>query len=125
MGPVTPAAFNRVIRDRLQEIRRRLAAKGKEYARGDRLSNFKVAAAFQGVTPERALMGMLAKHLVSIADLVGDGERGVVHPPQVWDEKIGDAIAYLVLLDALRIEEAGCGHLREHVGACPGSDRHG
>ena len=101
---MTPQQFNVVLSVRLQKTRALLAKKGKEYAREDRLSNFKKAAALMGGRPEAACFGFLAKHLVSIADLVGDLEGGLEAPLPMWEEKIGDAVAYLVLLEALVTE---------------------
>ena len=60
-----------------------LTAKAAEYATdGDRLHNFKVAAAVQGISPTAALAGMMAKHTVSVYDMIGDGE---VHPMELWE----------------------------------------
>lgn len=42
---MTPEQFDSVLSERLSDIRHVLGAKGQEYARGDRLSNFKRAAA--------------------------------------------------------------------------------
>lgn len=100
------AAFDQILAKRLKTTRELLASKGKEYAREDRLSNFKKAAALMGGTPERACFGFLAKHLVSVADLVADLEGGVDTPLPMWQEKIGDAVAYLVLLEALLLERS-------------------
>lgn len=73
--------------------------KAKEYATGgDRLHNFKVAAAVQGISPTAALAGMMAKHTVSVYDMVGSGED---YPMELWEEKIKDSINYLFLLWAL------------------------
>lgn len=85
-----------------------LMQKAKEYATdGDRLHNFKVAAAVQGVTPMQALAGMMAKHTVSVYDMVGTGES---YPLSLWEEKIKDSINYLFLLWAMVQEESieGC-----------------
>lgn len=80
-----------------------LTAKAAEYATdGDRLHNFKVAAAVQGISPTAALAGMMAKHTVSVYDMIGDGE---VHPMELWEEKIKDSINYLFILWALLHEE--------------------
>ena len=79
-------------------------AKGNEYARGDRLSNFKKAAAVLNGTPESALRGFLVKHLVSIFDMIDDLDSGVHHPMEKWMEKLGDNVAYLILLSALITE---------------------
>lgn len=80
-----------------------LGDKAKEYADDtDRLRNFKIAASLQGSTPRQALGGMLAKHLVSVYDLINDVECAPTH---IWDEKLTDALNYLLLLRALTVEE--------------------
>jgi hypothetical protein len=86
-------------RDRIVQI---LGAKAKEYATGeDRLHNFKVAARMAGVTPEEALMGMDLKHRVCIEDMV---KGRIPLTREMIDEKLGDHINYMVLLEALLIE---------------------
>ena len=81
-----------------------LLQKAKEYATdGDRLHNFKVAAAVQGITPVQALAGMMAKHTVSVYDMAGTGMQ---YPVDLWEEKIKDSINYLFLLWALVQESA-------------------
>ena len=80
-----------------------LRNKAKEYATdGDRLHNFKVAADVQGISPTAALAGMMAKHTVSVYDMIGTGK---VYPLDLWEEKIKDSINYLFLLWALLNEE--------------------
>ena len=81
-----------------------LMEKGREYAEDneDRLEHFKKAATLQGIDPKAALMGMLSKHLVSVADMSGSGKK---YPLHQWGEKITDSINYLVLLAALIQEE--------------------
>lgn len=78
-----------------------LTRKTKEYTgdNADRLSAFKAAAALQSCTPERALAGMLAKHIVSLYDMCY--AENTVFRPEEWDEKITDSINYLVLLRAI------------------------
>lgn len=93
-----------------------LNRKGKEYAPGeDRLQNFKDAGELQSISPEQALFGMLAKHLVSLADMCrgvtlldGPGAPvGTGKPQEVWEEKLTDAYNYLFLLEALLKERYG------------------
>jgi hypothetical protein len=91
-----------------------LSEKAPEYVdvNKDRLSNFKKAAALQGMTPEQALFGMLAKHLVSLSEMVGNPNDD---RPK-WEEKITDARNYLYLLEVLLIERFGwpvCPNLKE------------
>lgn len=80
-----------------------LIKKGKSYSSDeDRLHNFRVAAALQGISEKEALAGMLAKHLVSVFDMVKTDEtRPRPYSSTVWDEKIGDAINYLLILRAM------------------------
>lgn len=78
--------------------------KKKEYTGDsqDRLSAFKVAAAMQGCSSERALAGMMAKHIVSLYDMCyADSET---FDMATWDEKITDSLNYLFLLRAV-VEE--------------------
>ena len=65
----------------------------------DTLGAFKAAAALQHTTPQRALAGMLAKHIVSLYDMCFAEE--VVYPMDTWDEKITDSLNYLFLLKAI------------------------
>lgn len=97
--------FGRVLEERLSECQRVLGVKAGEYAFGDRLHNFKQAAALQGVSPFAALGGMMAKHTVSVYDCIKKSESGEDIPKAMWEEKIGDHINYLLLLWAM-VEES-------------------
>ena len=97
--------FSRCFESRVDLCRRVLIGKNVDYARGgDKLHNFKMAAEMEGVTPEQALRGMLLKHWQSLRDMTNDLDRGMFHPMDIWEEKLGDALNYLFLLRAL-IEE--------------------
>lgn len=96
--------FNQIVEDRIRTIRTVLASKGKEYGRGDRLHNFKRSAAFMQCAPESACFAFAMKHFTSVADMVNDLETGVQPSEEMAAEKVGDAINYLVLLEALLIE---------------------
>lgn len=99
------ADFDAIVERRLDLIRKTLVVKGREYMRGDdRLSNFVNGAKLLRCTPERALLGYLAKQAVSIIDFVYDAESGVQRTQAEWDEKIGDCINYLILLEAVAVE---------------------
>lgn len=74
-----------------------LNAKRKEYAQGSDFHNFEVTAKITGGTPEQALAGMMAKHTVSIYDMIRSGDQ----PIEKWQEKIGDHINYLLILWAM------------------------
>lgn len=82
-----------------------LLVKSGEYAENnaDRLAAFKQAAALERTTPQRALFGMVAKHLVSLQNM---SDRKIKdYPLERWNEKIGDTINYLLLLKGLVDEE--------------------
>lgn len=84
-----------------------LQRKTKEYTgeNTDRLSAFKTAAALQNGTPQQALAGMLAKHIVSLYDMCFSEEMS--YSLDTWNEKITDSLNYLFLLKAIVKEEHG------------------
>lgn len=97
--------FDMTIDKRIEDCKRVLGVKASEYATSDRLHNFKVAAVLQHESPIKALGGMMAKHTVSVYDLIEAVNRGENIPLELWDEKIGDHINYLLLLWAAIVEE--------------------
>ena len=107
---MTSERFNRVLDSVIKKCTDTLGKKAEEYATNDRLHNFKTAASLLNCSPIMALTGMMAKHTVSVYDLIQEHEQGVYIPQELWDEKIGDSINYLILLSALITEEKeeGC-----------------
>ena len=100
---MTSGVFNQHLQHMQKVTVETLMNKAQEYATdGDRLHNFKVAADVQGISPTAALAGMMAKHTVSVYDMIGTGE---VYPLELWEEKIKDSINYLFLLWAFLHEE--------------------
>lgn len=99
---MTAQEFDAILGRRLEKTRLVLSVKAGEYATGaDRLHNFKRAAELTRTTQAKALLGMLAKHLVSVVDVVEAHDTESLAPGAVIDEKIGDAVNYLVLLEAV------------------------
>lgn len=96
--------FNAVLGNTIDKCINTLVVKASEYATEDRLHNFKIAAELQHCTPITALAGMMSKHTVSVYDLIQKNEQGAYISPEMWAEKIGDSINYLILLSAL-VEE--------------------
>ena len=94
--------FNDYITQELAYCCRLLIDKNEEYAEAneDRLEAFKHAAAFERSTPQRALMGMLTKHLISL-EVMTEKEKITAYPMNKWGEKITDALNYRLLLGAL------------------------
>lgn len=95
--------FDKILKLRINKIQQVLELKATEYAtNNDRLHNFKTAANEFGGTAEEACKGYMLKHWMSIRDMIV-GERPVTK--EMIDEKIGDAINYLILLEAILIEK--------------------
>ena len=97
--------FENVINNRIETCKSVLCSKAEEYATDDRLHNFKMAGKLQKCTPVKALGGMMSKHTVSVYDLIDDYEQGKAISKEMWAEKIGDSINYLLLLTALLEED--------------------
>ena len=101
--------FEKILNERIDQTRATLQKKRAEYAPdgGDRLHNFKRAAKMLQCTQATALVGMWAKHLISILDIVDDVERGGMPSLLLIEEKIGDSINYQILLEAALKEACG------------------
>lgn len=96
--------FDKVLKEQLERCSDILSSKAAEYAsNSDRLHNFRLAAALEETTPCKALGGMMAKHTVSIYDLIRHAQPDT--PLEIWNEKITDHINYLILLKAIIEEE--------------------
>jgi hypothetical protein len=95
--------FEECIENRIRNIREVLSIKAKEYATDtNRFHNFDVGARILNTTPEAALQGMMLKHIVSILDLVHWASTNEdMLTESIIDEKIGDTINYLLLLEGL------------------------
>jgi len=95
--------FDEIVERRTQKIVETLTTKAKEYAADDdRFHNFNVAARIAGTTPEKALKGMMLKHIVSVFDLIEWSYIDEGRPNEaIIDEKIGDTINYLILLEGM------------------------
>ena len=101
--------FNVMLEKRIEATKKVLASKNKEYASDiDKLHNFKRAGAMENCTSEKALVGMWAKHIISLLDMVDKIEAAqkiqsldLTITKEMLEEKIGDAVNYLILLEAL------------------------
>ena len=105
---ITQNEVNAVFDEQVRLCADTLKRKTKEYTGDDpdRLGAFKAAAALQHTTPQRALAGMLAKHIVSLYDMCFAEET--VYPMDTWDEKITDSLNYLFLLKAISLNLLPC-----------------
>lgn len=99
------STFNKVTSERIKKCLDVMCSKSDEYStENDKLHNFKVAGELQGCSDIKALGGMMCKHTVSVYDLINDFESGKEISLALWDEKIGDSINYLLLLNAMVVE---------------------
>ena len=102
-----PIEFEMILQERIRKIKEVLGHKAGEYARGeDRLHNFKRVAEVKRTNAADACIDGFCKHLVSILDMVDDHRKGQAWVIPIWEEKIGDAINYLILLEAIIKEKA-------------------
>ncbi|MBE9571981.1 MAG: hypothetical protein IMF11_15230 [Proteobacteria bacterium] len=64
----------------------------------DRLHNFKSVGAMKKETPQKALWGMVAKHIIATQDMIDSGKT----PTAGWiNEYLGDIHNYMHLLEAI------------------------
>lgn len=102
---MTQDRYSKLVEERLENTRQVLVVKGKEYTRNNNpLHNFDRAAQRANTIREKALLGMMLKHDVSLLDIVDDIEQGKLPTVPMLKEKIGDSINYLILLEASIID---------------------
>ena len=103
---ITQKEVNDVFEEQVERCASVMKRKTREYTgdEEDRLCAFKAAAALLNTTPERALAGMMAKHIVSLYDMCFDD--GGSYDMDTWEEKITDSLNYLFLLKA--VVKEGC-----------------
>jgi hypothetical protein len=93
--------FETVLENRIAAVKDILDEKAIQYQRGNnRYSNFDKIALFENKTPEQALWGIAMKHIAALSDYVNDLPNNDMSEEQ-WQEKIGDTINYLILLEGI------------------------
>ena len=93
--------FEDILNAQIKRVQDVLVVKRNEYADRDVLANFKRGAQLRRVGLPQVVSGYMAKHTVSIYDMI---ESGKPYSMDQWDEKITDHINYLILLKATLIE---------------------
>ena len=87
---------------RLSEIIRLLGIKGKEYGSDlDRFSNFKDIAKVSDDAPEHVAFTLMMKHFSFIKDICQHKFRKDMITTKLINEKIGDCINYLILIEGI------------------------
>ena len=89
--------FKTIITQMQKDSLATLLNKNVGYSNADPLHNFHQAAKLKGETTLKAIGGMMAKHTVSIYDLINKASEEYV-PEEVWFEKIQDHMNYLLFL---------------------------
>ena len=89
--------FKTIITQMQKDSLATLLQKNAGYSDADPLHNFHQAAKLKGETTLKAIGGMMAKHTVSIYDLINKASEEYV-PEEVWFEKIQDHMNYLLFL---------------------------
>lgn len=103
---MTTQDFDKVIQRRLDLINTVMRAKNKEYANdSDKFHNFKASTGISfHSAPEKIAWEFMTKHLQSIKDILDHVEVGGYngYPTEALvEEKIGDAINYLILIEGM------------------------
>lgn len=100
---MTTNDFNKLVDKICDELKATFKTKAGQYANcDDRLSNFKDAAKFLECKSTQALWGFVTKHIIALNDFIGLDQK---QPEEQWKEKTGDIICYMILLQALLIDE--------------------
>lgn len=91
--------FGKLITDREEHSRAVLDRKSTTFSSdNDRLSNFKSVGAMKKETPQKALWGMVCKHIIATQDMIDSGKV----PTAGWiNEYLGDIHNYMYLLEAI------------------------
>ena len=90
------------LQNRFNDLVKLYKKKSDEYTTDSWDSNFVKGANFLQTTKEEALFGYLAKHIVSITDIV----KGKPASKEMIEEKIGDIHIYFALLEIMLKEKA-------------------
>ena len=95
--------FNETVEDRIRLIKKVLQNKGKEYASDENVFHNFIQA--KGISfhnsQEKIAWEYSVKHLQSIKDLIDQVDKGAIPSIALVEEKFGDAINYLILIEAM------------------------
>ena len=103
---MTHEKFNILVEDVLQQCKKVMCAKSKDYSEtDDKLANAKLQARIDCITPIEAFRGNDLKHRASIIQGLDDIQKGKIRSKKWWYEKFIDHINYQLLIIALIEEE--------------------
>lgn len=101
---MTTEELNKLVTERYYKSKDVLVSKGKEYGEiHDTLKSFKEQADFSlHQEPTTVAWELMVKHLYSVRRIINEYECEDIIPSQeIIDEKFGDAINYLILIEAM------------------------
>jgi hypothetical protein len=99
---MTKQEFSKYLEQRLQRIKDTLDKKGEEYAPNINIfSNFNKAQDIIPMSREEIMFIYATKHLVSVIEIV----EGRKLPKAQIEEKFGDLVNYLILIEASLLEQ--------------------
>jgi hypothetical protein len=105
---MTHKEFKKVLEEQIKRVYSVMDNKSVEYASDtNKLANFHQAAPLLGISVPQTIASFMAKHTVSIYDMVRSGKP---YSMETWDEKITDHINYLILLRAAISENTELPH---------------
>lgn len=84
-----------------EKMKSTILGKGNDYANADRLSNFKLAGAICGLTPEQNCLSMIATKVARLGVLLG----GKTPNNESIEDSLLDLANYAVLLGCIRDEQ--------------------
>lgn len=102
MIEITEKEFEQLFEERIRKCRDILIVKAKEYSTDlDKMRNFNVAGRMLGMAPYKVAFYYMMKHFESFYEIVIE-DREVSR--ELWDEKVGDLLNYIFLIDAMVVK---------------------
>lgn len=102
MVKITEQEFERLFEERIEKCKNVLAVKAEEYSSDeDKMRNFNVAGRMLGVPPYKIAFYYMMKHFESVYEIVIEDKKV---SRDVWDEKVGDLLNYIFLIDAMVVK---------------------
>lgn len=96
---MTEEEFEKFFEERVQKCREVLIRKSQEYSSNtDKMRNFNVAGRMLDMPPYKVAFHYMMKHFESLYDIIMEDKKV---SPEMWDEKLGDLLNYLFLIDAM------------------------
>jgi hypothetical protein len=100
---MTHLEFNDIVNKRFSKAKKVLLLKAEDYATdADRLRNFKDGAFINQISEEEYALALVTKHFIALRDFI-TGEKDIT--VKFIDEKIGDIINYMLLIEAILTEK--------------------